>query len=256
MQENWRTIPCFNIAQRMSINAEPELKKELFFMEGIYEQVLAYMTQEMNKNTQSETFKNLQVMLTEGKLVELGLQLYELFRSGGEWDHKPMLQKLTLPVITRSYSKKLFVTPIRGDTRYLYYYDIWSNIHYGYVLEKLGFRESWSDASAWVHGFGSAYSKAVIKDTSLIADTLTGKKSFRQYVQGTTENRAQFINQLAAETEDHLSVEIGQRLARQSGQHLDSQELHNIIYNQRLYWDEGEVRFRWEALKLFERPHT
>ena len=41
-----------------------------------------------------------------------------------------------------------FYFPVRGDTAHEYYYDIWSNIHYGYVGMAAGFDE---DTLQWGH---------------------------------------------------------------------------------------------------------
>lgn len=66
-------------------------------------------------------------------------------RQGGPWDHKPILQKMYLsmgsPPRPFGMMGKAFHFPIRGDLFHEYYYDIWSNIHYGYVGTKCGFDE-------------------------------------------------------------------------------------------------------------------
>ena len=61
-------------------------------------------------------------------------------RPGGDWDHKPKLARrlaLDPPGTTRDD----YYFPIRGERRYEVYYDIWSNIHYGYVGGAAGFSE-------------------------------------------------------------------------------------------------------------------
>lgn len=67
-------------------------------------------------------------------------------RQNGPWDHKPILRKMyqAMPSPPRPFGTmgKAFHFPIRGDLMYEYYYDIWSNIHYGYVGSKCGFDES------------------------------------------------------------------------------------------------------------------
>lgn len=52
-----------------------------------------------------------------------------------DWDHKPKLRKKFLSPTTKSR-----VWHTYGATQY--YYDIWSNIHYGYVGAAAGFSES------------------------------------------------------------------------------------------------------------------
>lgn len=67
-------------------------------------------------------------------------------RQGGPWDHKPILIKMyqampTPPHPFDSLSRALHF-PIRGDISHEYYYDVWSNIHYGYVGTKCGLDET------------------------------------------------------------------------------------------------------------------
>jgi hypothetical protein len=74
----------------------------------------------------------------------LGAQLgaYILFfnsvRAGSEWDHKPKI--MTMLNLRDNRNDQYF--PIRDGTEYEYYYDIWSNIHYGYVGSSIGFDEN------------------------------------------------------------------------------------------------------------------
>ncbi len=66
-------------------------------------------------------------------------------RTGGPWNHKPILKKMyeSMPSPPRPFGAmgKAFHFPIRGDLFHEYYYDVWSNIHYGYVGAKCGFEE-------------------------------------------------------------------------------------------------------------------
>ena len=69
-------------------------------------------------------------------------------RPGGPWDHKPQLQRMFQlddphqcawrP--SAAFDRRCdFHFPIEGDGEHEYYYDIWSNIHYGYVGRAAGF---------------------------------------------------------------------------------------------------------------------
>ncbi|MFP4410544.1 polymorphic toxin type 44 domain-containing protein [Coleofasciculus sp.] len=53
---------------------------------------------------------------------------------GADWDHKPKLEEELGLANPEDYW-----FPIRGDDQHEYYYDIWSNIHYGYVGSAAGF---------------------------------------------------------------------------------------------------------------------
>ena len=69
-------------------------------------------------------------------LAKWGLKV----RTGGDWDHKPKLDYM-LDLDGNSWDKNDddYFFPIRGDKKHEYYYDIWSNIHYGYVGSAIGF---------------------------------------------------------------------------------------------------------------------
>ena len=66
-------------------------------------------------------------------------------RQNGPWDHKPILNKkyLAMGMPPRPFGTmgRAFHFPIRGDLFHEYFYDVWSNIHYGYVGTKCGFDE-------------------------------------------------------------------------------------------------------------------
>jgi len=63
--------------------------------------------------------------------------------SCGDWDQKPDIAS-----IFRTYSSisdaSLMYMPVRGDSRpERVFYDVWSNIHYGYVGRSMGVPHSW-----------------------------------------------------------------------------------------------------------------
>lgn len=61
---------------------------------------------------------------------------YAKVRSEGDWDHKPDIIRLCNLVGGDMHF------PIFGDTTHEWFFDIWSNIHYGYVGASVGFSES------------------------------------------------------------------------------------------------------------------
>jgi len=66
---------------------------------------------------------------------------FSMVRENEPWDHKSKLRKslkLTRPWIEQWLAEDIWF-PIRGDCEYEYNYDIWSNIHYGYVGRAVGF---------------------------------------------------------------------------------------------------------------------
>lgn len=64
-------------------------------------------------------------------LVSWGLKV----RQNGEWDHKPKISARFHPRVANGEQH----WHLYGDT--LYYYDVWSNVHYGYVGRAAGFSD-------------------------------------------------------------------------------------------------------------------
>ena len=111
------------------------------------------MYQEMITNSQSQTVQMIRELLgchTDGigsngqyQSVTVALFLWaERVAPHRPWDHKPKLErKLYLAGDPSTSSDDDYYFPIRGNTTHEVYYDIWSNIHYGFVGLAAGFPE-------------------------------------------------------------------------------------------------------------------
>lgn len=100
--------------------------------------VLPYMYGEMITNANSDAVANIRALNTgaavNSKLKVAALAAWAwLVRPGGVWDHKPILRR----TLKLGPGDNHF--PFEGDTEHEYFYDIWSNIHYGYVGRAAGF---------------------------------------------------------------------------------------------------------------------
>lgn len=77
--------------------------------------------------------------------VEAMARWFLLVRVDGPWDHKPILRRMygAMPSPPRPFGTlgKAYHFPIRGDVAHEYYYDVWSNVHYGFVGTRCGFDE-------------------------------------------------------------------------------------------------------------------
>ena len=72
------------------------------------------------------------------------LNFFNQVKPGGPWDYKKDLQRLLDPGILGSDYLPIMKDayyPVRGIPTYEYYYDIWTNIHFGYVGRAVGFDE-------------------------------------------------------------------------------------------------------------------
>ena len=89
---------------------------------------------------------NQQMTFRVAALVAWGMKV----RQGGDWDHKP--------VIARRFNPRNPGGPqhwhLYGNT--LYFYDVWSNLHYGYVGVAAGFSEGVLLDGAGLEQIGSA----------------------------------------------------------------------------------------------------
>ncbi len=110
--------------------------------------VIPYMFREMHNNARSSEVSTIRELnqaallsLIPGMSGIVGgaakaaalLKWKNLVQTGARWDHKPILRKM----LQLTQNDHHF--PIQGDPDHEYFYDIWSNIHYGYVGRAAGF---------------------------------------------------------------------------------------------------------------------
>ena len=138
-----------------------------------------------------------------------------------EWDHKPKLRKL-FPGIWHKQGK------------YIYYFDIWSNIHYGYVGILGGLSES-----VLLDGAGA---EQIVSDTLRKADEVWEKTREDRKLPGPHPSASPWT-QLRSwdDVADRVSISIGIKLANQ---HLDGGITADMIMNEVLAvapekWGEG-----------------
>jgi hypothetical protein len=118
-----------------------------------FDKVLDYMYEQMITNSQG-TWANQMRSLSEsnystcpspffdpnvyiagyvGNEISKYIQFFLLVKGGGEWDHKPKIKSM----LNLQNQADLYF-PMRGNDEFEIYYDIWSNIHYGYVGSSIG----------------------------------------------------------------------------------------------------------------------
>lgn len=110
--------------------------------------VIPYMFREMYNNARSSEVGAIRALNQAALLILIPgsgtiaggaakaaalLQWKNLVQTGARWDHKPILQRM----LRLTQNDRHF--PIQGDPDHEYFYDIWSNIHYGYVGRAAGF---------------------------------------------------------------------------------------------------------------------
>ena len=110
-----------------------------------YNTTINYMHGEMVQNAQSTTVGYIQSVDGVTKNAVWGAMV----APNSVWDHKPKLRDM----LGLYQEQQDFYFPIEGDTEYEYFYDIWSNIHYGYVGMAAGFEAETLQAGAAVAGW-------------------------------------------------------------------------------------------------------
>lgn len=116
-----------------------------------FDRTLPYIHQEMVRNSRSEVVRTIRLWIdlaclqpqSAGSYFLAALSLwFRMERPHGDWDHKPELERmLELRGDPSTPRDDDFSFPIRGDRSHEYYYDIWSNMHYGYVGSAAGFTD-------------------------------------------------------------------------------------------------------------------
>jgi len=139
-------------------------------------QVADYILKEIKTNVRSQTAKTIRYLIDEDTLnkrraewnklpfyAKLGTYpkpdlpaamtiWYQTVKTGGDWDHKPIIRKKFKSVaVTRPLeSKQMSESYYHKYKRYDFYLDVWSNIHYGYLGLSVGFSEELLlKGSAW-----------------------------------------------------------------------------------------------------------
>lgn len=97
------------------------------------DEVAGWIYQEMKKNIAGEDATRIR---EDSTIVLAFHDFYELTRSGGKWDHKK-------PIVAKFGEWTCDFSP-----RTAYRYDIWSNVHFGYVGRSVGFSRWTLEAGA------------------------------------------------------------------------------------------------------------
>ncbi len=124
---------------------------------------LQYMYEEMKNNASSDYVKNIKNLKDQWNPNSRGtadaLWLNKV-SDGKEWDHKPKLESnLNLKGTNYGYL-------VWGNSEREFYYDIWSNIHYGYVGKAAGYSDRELQYAATLNDLGKF--NLDFKDTNAI----------------------------------------------------------------------------------------
>ncbi|MFB6508342.1 MULTISPECIES: RHS repeat-associated core domain-containing protein [unclassified Streptomyces] len=142
------------VSQKITYKKGPEPKPELKKGEDLFAQIESYMYDELARNARSNDVKSIQGLLRphdwydylggrdmgKDSVAALAMWSAKVCPKVCEWDHKPKLDKKF------KLSKNGYFTDVPG-TDYQVFYDMWSNVHYGYVGRAAGI-----DSKALIEG--------------------------------------------------------------------------------------------------------
>lgn len=117
-----------------------------------YNTTVHYIHSEMVHNAQGPVVEGIQQLHGASKQAAWGAMV----APKSFWDHKPKLEDM----LGLYQEQRDYYFPIEGDSEYEYFYDVWSNIHYGYVGMAAGFDPGTLQSGAavpWVAGTNDAY---------------------------------------------------------------------------------------------------
>lgn len=120
-----------------------------------------------------------------------------------EWDHKPYIRKTFRPAVPAG--EQVW----HAYDNYLYYYDIWSNIHYGYVGMACGFTKSELLDGAGLEQIGTDLLRRRLPDAN---DNIKGLRAYD-------------------DPSDRESISIGISLYQKNPSHVTSQSILSAIKN-------------------------
>jgi len=160
-----------------------------------FDEVLEYIYKEMTTNAQSQTVIDIKAALDKGNTLLAYFIWWNTVRDHAMWDHKPKLEdKFGLKESDDYY------LPIRGDTEHEYFYDIWSNIHYGYVGSAAGFDSDTLHKYAESGGPGAGKTDDGDKLSLQIGIDLWNKYRLNL-------TKSDVINEILAHTNDYLAIQ-------------------------------------------------
>lgn len=186
-----------------------------------YKNIFTGMYNEMKLREKDEDTENLK----EGSFYYTFPKFFSLVRSGGKWDHKPTIRKYAPSFYHKTERSSVnpekpatvLGTYLPGDKNYIYDYDIWSNIHYGYAGRMSGFKERTLNWGAKIHDAAKGHS---------ISDTFSDRNK------------------------DANAVQLGIKLYDKYGANLKKETLEKEIFENRASLNRYP---RWE---LIEKNHV
>ncbi len=218
---NFNLISIVSTAARTTVNAQQQRRVNVNtckYPDGAID-VAEYILKEIHSNANSGLTKSIKNHLNSYAPARVARAYYlwgMQVAPGKPWDHKPIIKddpKLKYLAVTRPLPSGLqSQSHYHKYKRYDYYYDIWSNIHYGYV------------------GMSAGFSSEILTSGSYIQQM--GLEALRELKRIARENDSIRNMKLRGDTEDDVNaIKIGISLYQQhpSTKDLKLQHILNVI---------------------------
>jgi hypothetical protein len=236
--------------EKMEINHNEERKQNYLFNYEVYESVLKYTTQFMRNIVDGPEVARLQDLVASSFLIG-GVNPWgdavDYFKSlvtdGSVWDIKRRPEFRDLCIKIRFLNGDLgYVTPIRGDNTYLYYYDIWGNIVFGYAGVIADIWSKTLTMGARLHDY--THSPAIRKALKQAA-SMKPEEVFTQI----DALKKAFNQTMPSSESDNNGILIGIKLAELPNKYITENVLHREIVTGKAGWIEGVTKFKSNVIK-------
>ncbi|MFI6885772.1 LamG-like jellyroll fold domain-containing protein [Streptosporangium canum] len=123
---------------------------------------LLFISYEMVTNLESAQYKEIRKLRKEGKNALALKKLYDVFKAGGRWDHKPYLMKLLKmktglknPDGSPKIKNGGYICIYKNCKGGQVYYDVFSNIHYGFIMKSLWYNNDFTRLAPRIYSWFS-----------------------------------------------------------------------------------------------------
>lgn len=243
--------PKITIGESIYINRFPLARELRLFNYDIYEEMLEFMTDEMNKNANGSKCKEISDLIAKNPVESLipGSEALEVFKKqvtdGAEWDYKRRddFRKHTIKVRRMGIGDPFRVTPIKGDDNYLYSYDIWGNIHFGFVGMACGITSFYLNRGSQIHD-AKTFIPSIIDNTIKANETQRARGEDLDILDKWNNLLVSSAEAFQSSGDDSISVNIGIELARNYGTKINKAQLHSTITRKKAEWEVEITKFR------------
>jgi hypothetical protein len=238
------------IREANTLNQSQNKKRGYLFNYDVYEAALSYTVKAINDLVSDieTTVLGLQVVSMDPvDKISAFLKFFDAAGSGGRWDLKSREEFRRLFIKAERHSgDAVLVSPIKNDFEFLYYYDIWANILYGFMGRTINYYSDVLKVGAIGHdllmnGFVRTFDNI---NTNGMLEMVTDVSRLP------IDLPANLFEAGINSSNDHVGVDIGSDLFDSGIRYVSNDILHQHIFINRIRWDAGQTKFAPEELVI------